>query len=247
LHTVHCFFNRDNQLLFNRFAEQRYVAVSEDQRSRLPHLNYLATIHHGIPVDRFPFHPDPDTPLYLAFLGRIREEKRPHVAIAAARNAGLPLRMAGRIKPADRPYFAEQIEPHVDGINVEFLGELDFSAKTALLGGALATLALTVESLACGTPVIATRAGAIEEIVINGQTGIVVRKDEDLADAIAAVGRLNRRACRRVAAQCFSLTRMTRAYEALYHAVIATESCRPDSANPISDTDEIGSVIDVIE
>jgi glycosyltransferase involved in cell wall biosynthesis len=237
VHTVHCFFNQDNLLLFTRFAEQRYVAISADQRRRLPHLNYLATIHHGIRVERFPFYQHPSTPPYLAFLGRIREEKRPHVAIAAARKAGLLLRMAGRVKPVDQRYFRDEIEPHIDGINVEYLGELDFLGKTALLGGAVATLVptwlpepfglVTIESLACGTPVIASKGGAIEELLVGGGTGMIVSSDFELSDAVAVVARFDRRACRSNVESRFSLNRMVRAYESVYRAVLAAESAMP--------------------
>jgi glycosyltransferase involved in cell wall biosynthesis len=227
VHTVHCFFNEDNAPLFRRFAAERYVAISHDQRSRLPDLNYLATVHHGVDVTAFPFGAEPSEPSpYLAFLGRIRPEKGVHIAIETAQRAGLPLRIAGRIKPCDQDYFRQQIRPHLDGDRVSFLGELDFPGKTALLAGAAATLMTSlipepfglvpVESMACGAPVLSLRTGAAAELVQDKVTGFLADNPKELAEAVRRLPDIDRTACRRHVASRFSVRRMADGYEAVY-------------------------------
>ncbi|BFV56358.1 glycosyltransferase family 4 protein [Kitasatospora sp. CMC57] len=231
IHTVHCFFNEDNAPLFRRFAAERYVAISRDQRSHLPELNYLGTVHHGIDAEAFPFGAEvASSSPYLAFLGRIRPEKGVHVAIEAARHAGLPLKIAGRIKPSDQAYFEQQIQPHVDGERVSFLGELDFPRKTALLAGASATLMTSlipepfglvpIESMACGTPVVSLRTGAAAELVRDGITGYLSANAQGLADAIRHLPAIERAACRRHVASEFSIRRMANGYESAYRTAL---------------------------
>ncbi len=230
VHTVHCFFNEDNAQLFRRYSAERYVAISADQRARLPELNYLGTVHHGVDVEQFPFK-TVGTGDYLVFLGRIRPEKGVHVAIEAARLAGLPLKIAGRVKPGDQEYFQRQVEPHLDGDRVRLLGELGFEAKTALLAGARATLMTSlipepfglvpVESMACGTPVVSLRTGAAAELVQHGHTGFLADTTAGLADAVRLVPTIDRAACRRHVAAAFSIQRMANDYQAVYHLAVA--------------------------
>ncbi|KJS60895.1 glycosyltransferase family 4 protein [Streptomyces rubellomurinus] len=231
VHTVHCFFNEDNAPLFRRFAAERYVAISGDQRSHLPELNYLRTVHHGIDVEAFPFGTEAvDSWPYLVFLGRIRPEKGVHVAIEAARRAGLRLKIAGRIKPGDRAYFEQQVQPHVNGDQVAFLGELDFPQKTALLAGATATLMTSlipepfglvpIESMACGTPVVSLRAGAAPELVRDGITGFLAENAQEMADAICRLPTIDRASCRAHVASEFSTRRMADGYQAAYRMAI---------------------------
>ncbi|MFD8479011.1 glycosyltransferase [Kitasatospora sp. NPDC059673] len=229
VHTVHCFFNQDNALLFRRFAAERYVAISSDQRSHLPELNFLGTVHHGIDVQVFPFGREAaDARPYLVFLGRIRPEKGVHVAIEAAHQAGLRLKIAGRIKSGDRAYFERQVQPHVDGDRVSFLGELNFPQKTALLAGAAATLMTSlipepfglvpIESMACGTPVVSLRAGAAAELVRDGITGFLAGNAQQMAEAIRRLPTIDRSTCRAHVATEFSIRRMADGYQAAYRA-----------------------------
>jgi glycosyltransferase involved in cell wall biosynthesis len=230
VHTVHCFFNADNARLFRRFVDQRYVAISADQRRRLPEVPFTRTVHHGIDIDRFPYRDAPDDPPYLAFLGRIRPEKGAHLAIEVARRAGLPLKIAGRVKPQDRDYFAREIQPHRDRGLVEFVGELGFDAKLTFLGGAVACLAtsqipepfglVTVEAQACGTPVLGLRDGAVPELVADGVTGLLADSAESLAAAAGHLDYIDRAQCRRHVAERFSLARMVDGYEAIYRRAL---------------------------
>ncbi|MBT8227081.1 MAG: glycosyltransferase family 4 protein [Dactylosporangium sp.] len=229
VHTVHCFFNSDNRSLFLRLAGERFVAISADQRLSLPGLNYQATVHHGVDLSRIPFREVPDSPPYLAFLGRLRPEKGAHLAIEVARRLRLPLKIAGRVKEVDRPYARQMIKPHIDGHQIEYLGELDHASKLQLLGGAVATLLpttlpepfglVTIESMATGTPVVGFDAGAFRELVAHGRTGFIARTMNDLTRYTRLAARLDRGACRSRVATAFSLPHMVDQYEEVYQEV----------------------------
>lgn len=166
-HTIHSFATAENIRLFNRFPRERYVAISVDQRNRVPGIDFAATIHHGIDVSQFPFRAVADEPPYLAFLGRIRPEKGVDIAIEIARRADLTLKIAGRVKAQDRAFFQQEIWPQCDQNQVKYLGELGFDAKAAFLSKATACLItsrfpepfglVVLEAAACGTPVLALR------------------------------------------------------------------------------------------
>ncbi|HLP07897.1 MAG TPA: glycosyltransferase family 4 protein [Opitutaceae bacterium] len=172
---------------------------------------------------------------YVAWLGRICPEKGVHLAIEAARLAGVALQIAGRVFPfaAHETYFAEEIRPHL-GARCRFLGPARFAEKPAFLGQARALLVtstvpetsslVAMEALACGTPVVAFRRGALEEIVEPGVTGFLVQDTAEMAEAIAAAAQLDPEVCRERARRRFSLERMTARYLALYGQLIAAET-----------------------
>ena len=149
--------------LHREFSELPLVSISDAQRAPLPWASWAGTVHHGLPLELH--RPHYDAGRYLVFLGRISPEKGVDRAIAIARQAGLPLKIAAKVDAVDREYFAAEIEPQLAAPGVEYLGEVDESAKTELLGGALALLfpidwpepfGLTmIEAMACGTPAIA--------------------------------------------------------------------------------------------
>ena len=236
VHTIHCFRNADNAALFDLMADEAFIAISESQRASFRGLQFVATIPHGIDVARAPFRPQPDRPLYLAFLGRLRPEKGAHVAIEIARRAGLALRIAGRVKDVDAPYFDRQIRPHVDGEAVRYLGELGYHAKMRLLGGAYATLVpttlpepfglVTAESLAVGTPVVGVDAGAIRELVDHGRTGLIGGTTADLPQLIDCVSRIDRNECRVDATRRFALSTMIDRYEDAFERVLVADRSR---------------------
>jgi glycosyltransferase involved in cell wall biosynthesis len=232
IHTVHCYVNGDNRQLLSRLRANNYVAISDHQRTCDPSIRWLTRIHHGLDVDAFPYSSRADTPPYVAFLGRLRAEKRPDFAIQAARAAGLQIKIAGRVKPADREFFAQNVVPQLDGEKVQYLGELGFSDKVRLLGGARATVVtsvlpepfglVTVESMCCGTPVVATRSGAAGEIIRHGETGLIADSDDSFADLLQQVAAVSRATCRRHAEELYSLDRMTAEYENIYGEILTT-------------------------
>lgn len=210
--------------LYRRFSDLAQVSISDAQRRPLPWANWAATIHHGLPPDLYGFRPGSGA--YLAFLGRMSPEKRPDRAIEIARRAGLPLRMAAKVDKADQPYFDECIRPLVKPPAVEFVGEIGEADKNAFLGEALALLfpidwpepfGLTmIESMACGTPVIAFPGGSVPEVVRNGVNGYVVNDVDEAVAAVAKCHDFDRHACRRDFERRFTVERMARDYVEVY-------------------------------
>src|SRR5262249_5120261 len=121
------------------YAPSALISISDAQRSPLTNVTFLATIPHGIPQSLYPFREHADG--YLAFVGRICPEKGVDSAMRVARDAGLSLRIAAKVDPADRAYFQSEIRPLLESMpNVDFLGEIGDRAKAELLGGAMALL-----------------------------------------------------------------------------------------------------------
>lgn len=217
--------------LFRRFPEQPMVSISDSQRAPLPWLNWRATVHHGLPLGLYSFHPRPQD--YFAFVGRISPEKRVDRAIGIARACRTPLRIAAKIDPADREYFAAAIEPLLADPLVTYLGEVGDADKDDLIGQARALLMpidwpepfglVMIEALACGTPVIAWRHGAVPEIVDDGVTGFVVDSMQDAIAAAGSVGTISRQRCRETFERRFSARVMARAYLDVYRELIAAE------------------------
>ena len=175
---------------------------------------------------------------YLVFLGRFHPEKGTHLAIEIAKRAGVPLKIAAI--PQDLDYFRTEVEPHIDGSSVQFLGAIEREERNALLGGALALVHMTtrperfgltmIEAMACGTPVLGANMGSIPEIVVDGETGFVC---EDVDDAVASVPQLrelSRRACRTRVETTFSRERMIDRYVDAYATALRLGS--PPPATP---------------
>ncbi|MFC7301922.1 glycosyltransferase family 4 protein [Cognatiluteimonas weifangensis] len=200
------------------------VSISDHQRRPLRFANWRGTVYHGLPDDLYRFSPAGGD--YLAFLGRISPEKRPDRAIAIARAAGLPLKIAAKVDAADRAYFHDKIAPLLDDPLVEFVGEIGDTDKSRFLGGARALLfpidwpepfgLVMIEAMACGTPVVAWRCGSVPEVVDDGVTGRVVDSHAAAVAAVAEVAGYDRRRIRAVFERRFSAAAMARGYEALY-------------------------------
>lgn len=186
------------------FPDAGFVSISDNQRQSLPQANWLGTILHGLPVDVF--RPSYEPGSYLAFLGRLTAEKGPEDAIRIARAAGKPLRIAAKIPRAETAYFRKHLQPHIDGENVQLIGEVDDARKQPFLAGAAALLfpidwpepfgLVMIEAMACGTPVIAYRSGSVPEVVDDGVTGFIVDSDQDAVRAASELPRLDRRRVR---------------------------------------------------
>ena len=220
------------QRIYTAYRDQRLVAISNDQRSWMPELNWVRTIYHAIDLDNFHFRPERGD--YLVFLGRISPEKRADRAIEIARDVGMRLIVAAKVDPVDRDYYEQAIAPLIDGNHnlIEFIGEVDEREKDELLGGAYAYLfpvdwpepfGLTMaESMATGTPVIAYRAGSVPEVVEHGVTGFVCNRLSDMIDAVARVPEIDRGACRARVELRFSPAAMADGYERAYAAARLT-------------------------
>ena len=235
--TLHGRLDTDgNPELIAEFSDIPLVAISDSQRRWFEDANWIATIHHGLPLADQPFSSKPGD--YLAFVGRITPEKGVAECIQLARDVGMPLRIAAKVyDESEKEHFAEVVEPAIDDGTVEFLGELAQPERDELYAGALATLMLgawpepfglvAIESMACGTPVIGRRAGALTETIEHGGDGFLV---DDLTEAELAVGmaaELDRVSIRRRAIERFSPARMTDEYELVYRRLVEASTASP--------------------
>jgi glycosyltransferase involved in cell wall biosynthesis len=210
------------------------ISISMNQRKPKPHLNWIANCHNALDFSVYPCKPHRGD--YLLFLGRLSPDKGAHRAVAVAMETGLPLKIAGKLQEAkEREYFHELVEPHlVDGI--EYLGEVTHGEKVELLQNARATLfpieweepfgLVMIESMACGTPVIATRWGAVPEVIDDGRSGIIVDSYREMPAALDRADQLDPLELRHYVEQEFSPQRMVKDYLAAYEAAIAAAGSR---------------------
>ena len=233
LHTVHGPLDtREAQECYAAIAEiaprTGLISISENQRRPMPDLPWAATIPNAIDLSLYPVKPHAGE--YLLFLGRFSPDKGAHRAVAVAIELGLPLKMAGKNRePKERQYFAEYVEPHL-GNGIEYLGEVTHGEKVELLQDARATLfpieweepfgLVMVESMACGTPVIATRHGAVPEVIDDGVSGVIVETYREMPDALERADALDPMECRRYVEERFAPERMVGDYERAYRAAL---------------------------
>jgi len=225
----------EHQPTFATFSQAPVVSISNAQRRPVPKANWIATVHHGLPVNQL--RPQPVQPSYLAFLGRISPEKGVDRAIGIARRCGVPLKIAAKVDRADEDYFNEIVRPLLSTRGVEFIGEIDDEEKSRFLSGALALLTpidwpepfglVMIEAMACGAPVIAFNRGSVAEIVEDGVTGFVVEDETSAAAAVREVGSLSRSAIRGRFEERFTARRMAEDYIRLYRRLIDGERARP--------------------
>jgi glycosyltransferase involved in cell wall biosynthesis len=208
------------------FGEIPLVSISNDQRSPMPPVNWAGTVYHGLPRDLLRFHPNGSRG-YLAFLGRISPEKRPDLAIEIAARAGLPLKIAAKIDRVDEVYWRTTIKPLIDASShVEFVGEIDEAGKGEFLGGARALLfpidwpepfgLVTIEAMACGTPVIAMGNGSMPEVIDDGVSGFIVHTVDAAVEAVGRLDTLSRAEIRECFERRFTAERMARDYVEIY-------------------------------
>ena len=210
--------------LYREYADMPLVSISDHQRTPLPHANWRATVYHGLPQQLYRYHAVHRG--YLAFVGRISPEKGIEQAIAIARGFGMPLRVAAKVDKADRSYYEERVKPLLRGGGVEYVGEITEREKDDFLGEAYAVLCpvnwpepfglVQIEAMACGTPVVAFRRGAIPEVMRDGETGFVTEDTSQAVEALARVAALNRRRCREIFDEHYTAARMARDYVAVY-------------------------------
>lgn len=228
VHTLHGNFTQDNQKVFSHHQKQQYVSISNAQRQI--NLNYVDTVYNGINPEDYPFKAQPQQPQYLAFLGRFSPEKGPHHAIAIAKQIGWRLKMAGKVDIGDAKFFEKEVAPHIDGQQIEYLGEVSHAKKAELLGNAAVTLfpitwqepfgLVMIESMATGTPVIALNFGSVPEVVAQGKTGFICQNFKEMAAMIPHALELNRQTCREYIVDKFSVSQMVDGYEAVYEQII---------------------------
>ena len=218
----------DLQPLYAEFRDEPLVSISNDQRSPLPDVNWVATIYHGMPADELAPRFQPGE--YLAFLGRMSPEKRADRAIEVARRVGMPLKIAAKVDDADRDYFEEHIEPMLEADHVDFIGEIGPADKADFLGRARALLfpidwaepfgLVMIEAMACGTPVIAYRSGSVPEVIADGVNGFIVETIDETVEAVGRLDELSREGCRAAFEERFTVERMAQAYVSTFERLI---------------------------
>jgi glycosyltransferase involved in cell wall biosynthesis len=210
----------DLEAIFREFPEMPLISISDQQRTPLPLANWVATVQHGVPQDLYTFRPDPED--YVAFVGRICPEKRPDRAIELAKRIGMRLKIAAKVDKVDEQYFESEIKPLLDSDLIEFIGEVNERDKNALLGGARALLfpidwpepfgLVMVESIACGTPVVAFECGSVPEVLEHGKTGFIVQTMDQAIEAVQKIGTISRTVCRQEFERRYTSARMAENY-----------------------------------
>lgn len=210
--------------LFRRNKKHPIVAISQRQKSGdQVGLKFVGVVPHGIRLDDYPFSNKPGS--YIAWLGRITEKKGVEEAIRMARRVKKPIRIAGVVNPVDQVFFTKKIKPLLDGKTATYIGPVTQKQKVKFLGGAESLLyplnweepfgLVLLESLACGTPVVALDRGAASEIVETGKSGFIGKTTLDLEKALRKSTQLSREKARK-RAEHFSVERMADKYEKIY-------------------------------
>ncbi|MDK2964036.1 MAG: hypothetical protein PWQ29_1430 [Verrucomicrobiota bacterium] len=223
--TIHGFSSPGILPVYRKYnGRVAYISISDADRAE--GLDYLCTIHHGIDLQQFTFRSEPGN--YLLFFGRIHPDKGTKEAIEIARRTGHRLIIAGIIQ--DRTYYEEQVEPHLGKAGMEYIGSVGPIQRDALLGGARALLhpigfnepfgLSVVESMACGTPVIAFRRGSMSELIEDGKNGFLCGSVEEACVCVDKLETIHREQCRSTAERRFSVERMVDEYIHAYGNLI---------------------------
>lgn len=233
IHTIHnpLYSSRkdDSRLtMFGKFKDNNYVAISNSHRklSRAK-INFVDTIYNGIKMSDFKFNPKPEN--HFIWCARIDKYKGIENAIKIAQKAKVKLILAGRLDPTQKDYFNSKIKPHL-GKNIKYIGEYSFEEKSEFFGSAKALLypiewhepfgLNMVESMACGTPVIAYNKGSVPEVVKDGKTGFVVENISEAVKALKKIDQIDRKSCREWVQEKFSTEVMVSNYEKAYYDII---------------------------
>lgn len=224
---VHSPIDDSQKKVLEFFKGNNFISFSLAQRKQMPGLNWVANVYHGLDLNEFRFNPIPEG--YFLYMGRITRDKGVHLAIEAAKVAGVPLLIAGRSYPQEG-YWHDEIEKHIDGQKVRYVGIADYDTKRKLLQGAKGLLFPTqwnepfglvmIEAMASGTPVIGWNNGSVSEVIQDKETGYLVDSVKGMVKAIKAIDKIDRTATRRRAEKYFSVERMVSGYERVYARVI---------------------------
>jgi len=227
--TIHGFSSPGILPVYKKYnGKAFYVAISDADRS--PDLDYIKTIHHGIDIEQFDFQPAPDE--YLLFFGRIHKDKGTREALDIARACSKKLILAGIIQ--DQAYYNQYVASHIDNDKVVYLGSAGPAERNRLLGKACALLhpiqfdepfgLSVIESMACGTPVIAFNRGSMPELIENGKSGFLVDNVDEAVETVARIEEIDRAFCRRRVERHFTIDRMIDAYVNVYETILEQAS-----------------------
>ena len=223
--TIHGFSSPGILPVYKKYNRKvSYVSISDADRS--PQLDYIKTIHHGIDIRQFDFQGQPDD--YLLFFGRIHHDKGAREAIEIAKACNKKLILAGIIQ--DEAYYQQYVEPHLDTTHIVYVGSAGPDQRNRLLGNASVLLhpinfnepfgLSVIESMACGTPVIAFNRGSMPELIKNGDNGFLVSTVDEAIDAVTYINKIDRVSCRHYVEQDFTIDRMTEEYIQVYKTIL---------------------------
>jgi glycosyltransferase involved in cell wall biosynthesis len=211
-----------------------YIAVSEKQGRSFPF--GVKVIRHGIEVERYKLVGREHKKRHLLFLGEISRRKGADVAVKAWMKLAQPVKIAGYVPPGEQEWFKRDVLSRVRPGSLEFLGPVGFKQKVELLGEAAALLCpvrweepfglVAAEAMACGTPVIAIRRGALPELVENGVTGFLCDDEEEVLEVVDRIGEIEPAACRQRVVKLFDSRRMVREYLDLFETKLAGSTRR---------------------
>lgn len=226
--TLHHPLQEETIVLYKKFPNINFVAISKNQRKQGPGINIVRTIYHGLPIEKYPFNPNPQN--YLLWLSRIGPDKGIAEAIDIAKLSGEKLIISGNILPQYADYFEFRIKPLIDGREIQFVGASDFEKKIELLKNARAFLfpikrpepfgLVVIEAMACGTPVIAFKEGSLPELIENEKTGFLVSSIEEACQALKKISQISREYCHEYVKKNFNLKRVVNRYEKLYKKIL---------------------------
>ena len=223
--TIHGFSSPGILPVYKKYnGKTFYVAISDADRA--PELDYIKTVHHGIDLAQFDFQPDPDD--YLLFFGRIHPDKGVREAVEIARASGKRLILAGIVQ--DQDYFDHHVAPYLNEGRITYIGSVGPVERNRLLGKACAMLhpiafeepfgLSVVESMACGTPVIAFDRGSMPELIQSGESGFLVNTVTEAVEATACIATIDRAYCRHHVEKHFTVERMVREYTHVYETIL---------------------------
>ncbi len=226
--TLHHPIYEEMIILFKKFPKINYVAISKNQKKTAPGINIVKVIYHGLPLEKFTFNDKPQN--YLLWLSKITPQKGTLEAIQIAKMSGEKLILAGIIPKEYEDYFEYRIKPLIDDEQIQFVGAANFQKKVELFSNAKALLypikreepfgLVVIEAMACGTPVLAYKAGSMPELIKDGKTGFLVSTPEEMVEKIKEIPKIRRIDCRRHVEKKFNLKKMVNKYEALYYSLI---------------------------
>ncbi|CAN5197871.1 N/A [soil metagenome] len=226
--TIHGFSSSGILPVYRKYNKKvYYVSISESDQA--PDLDYAGTIHHGIKIEDFQYQPDPEN--YLLFFGRIHPDKGTRQAIEIAQACGERLIIAGIIQ--DKRYYKEYVESQLISGKVEYIGSVGPDERSSLLGNARALLhpiffdepfgLSIIESMACGTPVIAFNRGSMPELITHNKNGYLVENTGEAIEAVKKLDEINRLDCRKHAEENFTVKKMADGYEKLFEHILQSE------------------------
>jgi glycosyltransferase involved in cell wall biosynthesis len=225
--SVHSPIDKEMKPFLLEHKKVHYISFSLAQRKQMPELNWCANVYHGVDTEKFAFNPTPSD--YFFYLGRVTEDKGVHLAIEAAKKAGVKLIIAGHTYQ-NEGYWHSHIEKNIDGANIRYIGEQNSEQKITWLQNAKALLFPTqceevfgytmIEAMSCGTPVIGWNNGAIPEVIKNGKSGYVVNNVEEMVEAIKNIDKISRKETRERVENFFSIKKMIAGYQKVYQRIL---------------------------